>query len=69
MISEWEILIPIFLFLGTTIIFVTAFLSKAGVSKAKAESISQENLEQIIAELSEIKTSLATVEKMMKDID
>ena len=62
-------LVPIVGVLGMVIIGVTAFITNAIIKKSKQETINTETANELRAELTEIKTSLASIEKMMKDID
>jgi len=53
---------------GVVVVFVTAFVMSASVKKANAEAINKDEVAKLQAELAEIKASLASIEKMMKDV-
>jgi len=62
-------LIPIVGVAGMVIVFTTLIVVAGQSRRAKEETLSKQAVAKLQAELTEIKMSLASIEKMMKDID
>ena len=62
-------LVPIIAISGGIIVGITALIIAGQVRKVKEEGLNRELVEALSIELTQIKESLASIEKMMKDIE